>query len=261
MQHHEDTLRAFVAAREKEAAAQGVILVGSIARGVERIDSDVDVYLVVDESEFEQARFRNQLSYVDYGVATYTGGYVDVKLVSPSYLEMAESRADDPTRASFVDARVAWTRGTDFVTQLSRIVEVPEAAWIEKTETFIAQLRLYAGYFAPQGDALADEYLLRWAAVHAVQAAGRALLADSRILFRGNKYLQSLVAGLPDAPIGFAQLCSRLLTEPSAQTAGALLKTMEAHRPWSISSTQTLSLFVEQNELSWLTGAVPGEYR
>ena len=41
---------------------------------------------------------------------TYEGGYVDIKLCRPSYLAAAVERGDDPTRASFVGARVTLDR-------------------------------------------------------------------------------------------------------------------------------------------------------
>ncbi|WP_212804587.1 nucleotidyltransferase domain-containing protein [Actinocatenispora sera] len=47
MRHHEDTLDAYVRRVRADADAIAVIVVGSVARGTERADSDVDVYLVV----------------------------------------------------------------------------------------------------------------------------------------------------------------------------------------------------------------------
>lgn len=47
MQHHEDTLDAYVRRVKADPNAIAVILVGSVAHGTERPDSDVDVYLVV----------------------------------------------------------------------------------------------------------------------------------------------------------------------------------------------------------------------
>ena len=45
MRHHEETIEDFTA-RAARPEVIGVVVVGSVARGDERTDSDVDVYLV-----------------------------------------------------------------------------------------------------------------------------------------------------------------------------------------------------------------------
>ena len=52
MEHHELALDAFVRGVSDDEDAVAVILVGSVARGTEREDSDVDVYLVVSDERF-----------------------------------------------------------------------------------------------------------------------------------------------------------------------------------------------------------------
>ena len=101
MQHHDDTLAAFVAQESARDDAVAVVVAGSVARGTPRPDSDVDVYLVVTEERFRTAWDTGLVSYVDSAVATYEGGYVDIKLATLDYLRRAVEGADDPTRASF----------------------------------------------------------------------------------------------------------------------------------------------------------------
>jgi hypothetical protein len=101
VQHHDDTLAAFVAQESARTDSVAVVVTGSVARGTPRPDSDVDVYLVGTEERFRRAWETGLVSYVDAGVATYEGGYVDIKLATIDYLRRAVDAADDPTRASF----------------------------------------------------------------------------------------------------------------------------------------------------------------
>jgi len=55
VQHHDDTLAAFVAQESARDDAVAVVVAGSVARGTPRPDSDVDVYLVVTEERFGTA--------------------------------------------------------------------------------------------------------------------------------------------------------------------------------------------------------------
>ena len=48
MHHHEQTIDAFTASQALRPEVLGVVVIGSVARGDERPDSDVDVYLVHD---------------------------------------------------------------------------------------------------------------------------------------------------------------------------------------------------------------------
>ncbi len=88
----------------------GVVVVGSVARGDERPDSDVDVYLVVTDEAYADAARSGQVAFVSTVGVAYEGGYVDVKLASPSYLRAAVDHGDDPTRASFDGGRVTFDR-------------------------------------------------------------------------------------------------------------------------------------------------------
>ena len=261
MHHQEQTLAAYVAQASADEESIAVVLVGSLAKGTEREDSDVDVYLIVTDEAFTRAHEREQLSFVDKGVATYDGGYVDIKVATLDYLVRAATEGDDPVRASFLGARVAWTRDPRVADLVAAIPVLPEEAWADRTASFIAQMRLYGGYFLGQGQKLGDEYLLRWAALHTVSSAGRALLARAHVLFPGNKYLSHLVAALPDLPRGYAQLAEELLVAPTAEIGSTFLALMEAHHDWPLAREQTLSRFVRENELAWLTRVPPPEFR
>jgi len=252
VQHHEQTLDAYVASVRPHPSVIAVILTGSVARGTERPDSDVDVSLVVTDEAFDAARTDERLSYVERGMATYDGGYVDVKVVSPAYLDAAVTRADEPTRASFVGARVVYARGDGLPALLERITRLPDAEWEDRIVSFIAQVRLYGGYFLGQGEKLQDPYLLHWAAVHLANASGRAILASARVLFRGPKYLLGMLAELPEVPPTLVGELRELLTRPSAETGAAVMSTVEAVLGERIGREQTLSRFVADNELGWL---------
>ncbi|MGO7983896.1 nucleotidyltransferase domain-containing protein, partial [Rhizobium johnstonii] len=77
MQHHERALADF-ASTAMEAGALAVVLTGSVARGTERPDSDVDVYLIVGREAFARARAESRVSYVVSDGVEYPGGYLHV---------------------------------------------------------------------------------------------------------------------------------------------------------------------------------------
>jgi hypothetical protein len=262
MRHHEDTLDAYVRRVRADSAAIAVIVVGSVARGTERADSDVDVYLVVPENVFASAVATHRVIVVERSEATYPGGYIDVKLATMAFLEAAAERGDDPVRASFEGARVAWARdGYDIVGRVAAIPVLPPTVWEDRAASFISQVRLYATDFLPEAVASDNTFMLHHAAVHAVAAGGRVLLALNRRLYRGPKYLDAALASLDRVPDGYAELARRLVASPSRQSADAYVQALEAFHPWPVDRAASDSMFIRDNELAWYTGILPPEAR
>lgn len=260
MRQHEDAISSYLAHAAARPENLAVIVTGSVARGTERADSDVDLYLVVTDGALEHARQVERLMYTDTEHVRYEGGYLDIKVASERYLDAAAEHADDPMRASFVGARIAWSRCDGLEDRISRILEVPDSVWNEHMASFIAQTRLHGEYFLRQGFELGNRFLLQHAGVHLASAACRALLAANRVLFPGPKYLEMTVASLPDKPPGFDGAIAGLLADPTPETADAVMGALEAFRDWPIPREQTLSRFVRDNELAWFYRSVPPEY-
>jgi predicted nucleotidyltransferase len=204
--HHELTIDAFTASQASRPEVLGVVVIGSVARGNERPDSDVDVYLVLTDEAYAAAEKSGLIAYVSKVGVTYDGGYVDVKLASPRYLADAVDHGDDPTRASFDAGRVTLDRLGDLAGLVARMGGLPDQVWSARVRTYRAQLALYGDYFLPQAYGRDDRFLLQHSAVHASLAAGRCALARNRRLFRGQKYLAADLAGLPELPEAFLGL-------------------------------------------------------
>lgn len=260
MRHHERAITRYVTFAAADPRNLAVIITGSVARGTERTDSDVDLYLVVTDEALEEAHRSERLMYTDTEHVDYEDGYLDIKVASERYLDEAAEHADDPMRASFDGARIAWSRVDGLDDRIARILRVPDSVWTDHMASFIAQSRLHGGYFLRQGHELQNQFLLRHAAVHLASAACRALLAANRVLFAGPKYLEKTVAALPDKPAGFEDAITALLGDPTPETADAVTGALEAFRDWPVSPEQTLSRFVRDNELAWFYRSVPPEY-
>lgn len=260
MQHHEESIAAYVERMRHQPDAVAVITTGSVARGLERPDSDVDLCLVLTEEAFTESWRHNRLSYVEHEGATYEGGYFDIKVASPAFLRQAAERGDDPMRASFLDARVAWTRIDDLDELIATIPVLPDQVWDERMASFIAQARLHGGYFLDQAVKLGNTHLLHHAAVHLVSAGGRALLALNRTLFQGHKYLDPTLARLERMPPGYRAAAQAVLESPDRDVATAYLGLLEDFHDWPLPGDQSLSTFVRDNELAWFSGLNPPEF-
>ena len=265
MQHHEDTIAKIVTTAPTRADWRAVIVTGSVARGKERVDSDVDVSIVVDDATFAVAYETGRVSWVEHDLATYDGGYVDIKILTIDQLALVSERGDEPTRATYVGARVAWVREPALQLDLERLIdgigELPDDEWRRREESGIAFFRLQVEYFAPHAIAVGDTFLLHHSAVHAVSGAARALLARHRKLFMSNKYVSSTMPTLPGVPTEWTSLSTALLESPGTETFAAFRDMVEGAAPWTLPTDGTGGRFIADNELAWLTGVPPSEYR
>jgi hypothetical protein len=261
-QWHEPAIHAFLDSARRNPDARGVVLVGSVARGEDRPDSDVDLYLVVTDDAFDRAAAAGRISFVDRTGIEDPHGYVDVKLVSPAYLRDAVVAGDDPLRASFVGARVLWDAGVGLADSVGAIID-PDPAYFAALETaFVAQIALHGGYFLPQAVKLGKPLLASHAAVHAAYAAGRLVLAHDRVFFRGAKYLDLQLAECPSAPPRLADLLADLVQQPAEGAMREVETSLSPLVPGGFEITdEVLSRFITDNELSWRTRTPPAEFR
>lgn len=253
--HHDRTIEAWCAAAPQRGAV-GVIVVGSVARGTARDDSDVDVYDVLSEEACTALWFEGRASYVDEEITDYPGGYVDVKVVSADLLRRAAIDADDPFRASLLGARVALDTEGALTGLVAAIVDPPKERFDALVETMLAQASLHGRYFLRQGLDRGDAPLTSHAAVHAAYALGRAVLARHHVLFRGQKYLtEQLVASGEDA---VATAVGALCAHPSMEAFNAAVEAAAVVVP---DANTALGRFVLDNEGSWFTGTPVPEHR
>jgi predicted nucleotidyltransferase len=259
MEQQRRALTAYVDSVRDDPDVIAVVLVGSVARGRERADSDVDVYLVVSEERFARETGAGRFAWVERRGADYPGSYIDIKLASPAYLDAAAVRGDDPTRASFQGAEVVFARQDDIEPLVRRIPQLADDAWDERVRSYVAQARLYGGYFLPQGVEHGDPFLVRHAAVHLALAAARAALAKGHVLMQGPKYVSRLLRSVP-TPDGFVDAWDRAVMEPGTATAEPLLNLLDEWLADGMDGDQALSIFIRDNELVWLRGGVPAEF-
>jgi len=261
MEHHEAALRRYLERAAGDPHALGVLLTGSVARGEERPDSDVDLVLVVDEPTFADALQGERIMTVETEGADYDGGYFDVKLATPAQLDAAAERGDDPARDSLGSAKVLMDRGIGLQSTLDRLVDVPDERWRDLAASQLAQARLHGEYFLRQGLEHDDPLLTAHAAVHLALAAARTLLALGHMHHPGPKQLLERVRALREAPAGFADALAALVRTPTAARAASVLAAAEAAANGLLPHSATLSRFVLDNELAWFTRVPPPEYR
>jgi len=248
--HHQRAIGELVASIAADDSFQAIILSGSIAKGVARDNSDLDVYLMVPEAEYTQRRARHDLAY--NAPCSYPHGYVDGKIISLDVLEVAADRGSEPMRSSFTGSTVVYSTVGDLQPLVDRIAVYPEASRARNMRDFFSQLWLHAGYFGPQAIERDDAFLLSHALTNTVLFAGRLVLAHNRMLFPCPKQLLATVATAPERPDAFLERTNAMLREPSPEAMASYLDLVARFADWGLPEAEALTLFMELDEWSWL---------
>lgn len=80
--HHKQSLDKFVESLQSDPNLLAVITAGSIAKGTAKETSDIDVYLLVTDQDFEERKKTYALAYTTHEFCNYEDGYIDVKIIN-----------------------------------------------------------------------------------------------------------------------------------------------------------------------------------
>src|SRR3954469_19133190 len=109
-QHHAESIQRLTTAFQQNTTVRALLLGGSIAHGLARPDSDVDVAVLVDSAEYQRRKTERQLTFSDRTLCTYEGGYIDGKYVDLEFLQAVAARGSEPARYAYQGSRILFSR-------------------------------------------------------------------------------------------------------------------------------------------------------
>ncbi len=230
-----------------------ILLGGSIAKGIERPDSDVDLIAVVTDARYERCIAEQEVAFLWTDIADWEGGYLEGRYVSRSFVLQAAERGSEPTRWSFIGAKPVWGQDAEIEAAIPRIPVYPEFDRERRLDAFMAQVGVCRYYFWEEAVRRNDPYLRAWSGVQVVLFAARAVLAHDRVLFPNQKRLMETLAKCPSKPSDFDGLAERTLSG-DGEACDALCQAMVA----LVGSRRTEgvpSRFQQDVEMSWFTGS------
>ncbi len=249
--HHERAIRLLVEHFADDETCLGIIVGGSVAKGLEREDSDVDAMLVVTDELYRERWERNDLFYITGEFCDYPGGYIDGKFVDLRYLTAAAERGNEITRAAFNGAYVAHAKIDGLEDIVRRIPVYQPHEKREKIQAFYAQFECAAWYLS-EAIHSGDRYLLTHAVSELVLYGGRLILAHNEVLYPYHKHLLVELRRAPDKPDGIVDLIDVLLERPGPETTRAFYDAVKAFRNWNEAFEAWQTRYMKDTELAWL---------
>ena len=239
-----------------DRAVEALLVGGSVAHGLARPDSDLDVMLVVDDEELARRTAAHQVTFTDLDAGGYEGGYLDGKYISREFLAEVVERGSEPTRWAFADAIVVFSHAPDIEELVRSAGAYPEVEHGEKLRNFLGHARLMT-WFHSEAAKRDDRYLAAYASSRLALYAGRAILAHNRMLYPFHKWFTTMLERAPLRPPDLLEQIRALLDEPTAARAEALAAAVSDVVGIHLTVEEAASRFTEQTEWSWRHGRPP----
>jgi len=256
--HHQRTIDRLADAYRDDPRFRGLIIGGSVAKGCAREDSDVDFLIIATDEDFKRRRAERDLFINRTDLSDYDGGFVDGKIINLAFLKDLAEKGNEPSRAAFEGAFVAYSHVSDLDAMLQRIPVYPEAGHNERIRAFYS-MAFMQHWFIHEAERHGNRYTLTRAASQLALFTGRLILAHNRRLFPYHKWLPRALESVPEKPNDLMACFNDLLNDPCGDRATALFERVRDFQDWGVSDLEAYTWFMTDVEWSWMSGRTPVE--
>jgi len=254
--HHQQTLDAVAEQLKSNQDVVALLLAGSIAKGWERSDSDVDILIVNTDAAYEAHLANQEVAYFDNTIATYEGGYVDGKYINKQFMYDVISHGSEVAKSAFLKAKIIFSHDDEIVDLLEQICAYPEEGREERMRAFISQIMLWRWYVS-EAVKRSDKYLLTQATGELVLFGSRLMLAHNHLIYPYHKWLRKQLEQAEDLPENYFTLMDDLLDNPGVETANAYAEMVIQHSERDVPLEEAIVRFLHDREWNWRDGKPP----
>ncbi|MDR6551877.1 hypothetical protein [Paenibacillus qinlingensis] len=255
-QHHQEVIDRLTNELINDNRYLALIVGGSIVKGWEQENSDVDIFLVCTNEEFQRRKENQEFHYFRTDLCNYPGGYVDGWVVDLDYMKQVASIGNEPSRSAFTDVIIAFSHTPEIPELVNRIIEYPIAEQLHRVQTFYAHFEALR-WNVSEALKRDDQYYLKWAISDLVLYGGRMILAHNKILYPYHKWFMKTLDNASDKPENLMECIFQLLQDPSAANVKAFCECILNFRKWESPPEGWPSAFRVESEWHWMRGCAP----
>lgn len=251
-QHHKESLEIMKQYFQEKEECIALIFGGSVAKGMERPDSDLDGMVVISQENYEKRMEQRMLSETITGKCTYEGGYFDIKYLTKEYLKEAAKKGSEPTRNAFIGARVLFSSDPEIEKIVNQIPVFQKQEKEDKMLSFYSALSLNYHYFLK--DCKPEGYMKSHVTSEIIYCVYRMILQENEIIFPSNRRLEETVEKAQRRPENIVGLGKAYAASQSEEDADAFVK---AFLDWTsyqepADLSEVLTRYQEDYETWWI---------
>lgn len=250
-EHHKQSIEKLLDYFKEDDDIIAIILGGSIAKGCERPDSDIDAIVVVNENKYMELNRLNKLTESIFGYCVYEKGYFDIKYCTEDYLKTLARKGSEPSRNAFASSKCLFSKTTEIEDLIKQIPVFQKQEKGEKLLSFYSAFSLNHVYF--WGAAKDNIYLKIRAAADIVLFGLRLLLQEKEVLFPCHKALFQTVSNLENKPDNILEKATAFLSTLSDETKDDFVASIVEYINYNPPENyfKILTRYTEDNELWW----------
>lgn len=252
--HHEESLKIAIAYLKEESRVKdgliAIIFGGSVAKGCERPDSDLDFEVIVTDEMYEKLKAEGIATEAILGRCTYPEGYFDIKYYPKSFLYAVADHGSEPARNAWLGGQCLYTTDPEIPGLVEAIPRFQTELREDKMLSFYGDMELNSRYFWKMGEN--DRFLRTRAATDIVWFGLRMILEENEIFFPCAKGLYAAVRSAPRKPDGILEMADRMLTTLADADKDAFVDAIHSFLTWQPPEWDVAtSRYTEDNELWW----------
>jgi len=247
---HKRAIDALVSTYRYDERFEALIIGGSVAKGCARPDSDVDFMIVATDEEYNTRQNAGDFFINRTDLTDYPGGFVDGKVIDQHYLREVADKGNEPTRAAFDQAIIAFSKVDDLADIIHTIQHYPEVERDQKLRKFYA-MAFIQNWLMGEAERHGNIYTKSRAASQLVLFAGRLILAYNRVFFPYHKWFYEYLSKCQNKPENLINNMNRVLNQPTAEHANRLFDSVKEFRDWNVTDIEAYHWFMEDVEWSW----------
>lgn len=254
--HHKNAIEKVVEKLKSNEKILAVILGGSVAHNFASETSDIDLMLVLSESDYQQALNNGDLYYSDNESADYPEGYVEGKYISESFLQAVAINGSEPARFAFKDAILLYSNLENLERLITAAAAYPKNRKIENMEKFYAQFEGW-NWMYYEGLKKNDLYVINHSVTNLCLFAGRLLLTYNELLYPYHKWFLKVLSNAEKKPQGIVEIINTALSTKSENSIQNLYNIIKDFYDWPQYEHGWVAKFVIDSEINWMNGPVP----
>lgn len=224
-EHHAESIENMIKHYCENTEINALFLIGSIATGTERPDSDIDAVAIVSKDYFELKKNNDELEEVYFGKCTYEGGYFNIHYMTRQHLVSIAQNGTEPMRNMFSCARVLFCYESDLPDIAAAIPVFQKNEADIKKFRFYCTMKMFYTYFwkscMPHG-------FMRFHVAHGiVYNLYRLILLENEILFPSVRKLEEYIQCAPNKPDLIVEKCECFMKSLSDDDCAELVRSYE----------------------------------
>jgi hypothetical protein len=232
-EHHTRTIENLKAYFEPNGDYLAFIVNGSVARGDAGEESDVDFYLVVGDSVFDNLSANSATIIEAHEHCVPPCPEANGSLISKTELKRIYDQGNEIERWAFYRAKIIFSKDSELNQLVAAIPRYPEQGRTRRMESYYSQMFYHLSFleFACYSQ---TKYLIYETATKMILSIGRLILADNRILYPNRKRFFSELEKVPDKPAGICETMVAFLDEPTIPAGHRLIEMVQNHKTYPV---------------------------